>query len=458
MFQTEGRLLPMESEKKPIFTNQELYKLIIPLIIEQFLAVFVGMADTIMVSYSGEAAVSGISLVDTINSLLITLFSSLATGGAVVTSHYLGKNKQKEACNSANQLLFAITSISAVVMLFSLAFNNILLSLIFGKVEDQVMDSAVLYFYLSAASYPFLGIYNGCAALCRSMGNSKVSMKTSLCMNVINISGNAIFLYGFHMGVAGVGTATLISRATAAIIMLFVVSNQNMTIHINFRQKFRIRPGIIKEILHVGIPTGLENSIFQLGKIMVQSLIASFGTASIAANAVGNTVAAFEVIPGSAISLALITVVGQAYGARRYDEAKYYIKKLMKMAYASVGVVSLIICFLTPSIVGFYSLSAEASKIAISIILYHGVACILIWPAAFTLPNALRAANNARFTMKVSILSMWLCRIGLSYVIGRYLGLGALGVWIAMSIDWLFRAIIFTWRIVSGRWLKHTLK
>lgn len=442
-----------EGSPEPFFSTKTLYQLIIPLVIEQFLSVFVGMVDIMMISSSGEAAVSGISLVDTINILLINLFSALATGGSVVSAHYLGQKKAKKACLSANQLILSVTVLSSVIALITLLFNRPILSLIFGHVEERVMESAVTYFYLSALSYPFLGIYNGCAALCRSMGNSKISMKTSLCMNLINIVGNSIFLYIFHMGVAGVGTATLISRITAALIMCIIILNKKNTIYVDLSLGFIPNFSIIGDILKVGIPTGLENSIFQLGKILVQSLIASFGTAAIAANAVANTVASFEVIPAAAIGLALVTVTGQAYGAKRKEETTYYVKRLMKMAYLSITVTSLLTCAATPAIIQFYSLSQEASSIAFHIILHHGITCIFIWPSSFALPNALRATDNAKYTMIVSICSMWICRIGLSYLIGGSMGFGALGVWIAMSIDWTVRSICFLWKFHNGKWL-----
>ena len=247
--------------------------------------------------------------------------------------------------------------------------------------------------------------------------------------------------------------ATLISRITAAIIMCIIILNKTNTIYIDFALGFSPKFAIIKDILKVGIPTGLENSIFQLGKILVQSLIASFGTAAIAANAVANTVASFEVIPAAAIGLAMVTVTGQAYGAKRKEETIYYVKRLMKMAYLSIAVTSLLTCAAAPAIIRFYSLSQEASSIALSIILYHGIACILIWPSSFALPNALRATNHAKYTMIVSILSMWIFRIGFSYLIGDTMGFGALGVWIAMSIDWAVRSICFVWKLRGGKWL-----
>lgn len=441
--------------ESPLFTRKDLTRLIIPLVIEQFLAVTVGMADTIMISGVGEAAVSGISLVDSLNILLINIMSALATGGAVVSSHYLGRKKRDSACMAANQLILAVTGISLVLGVFALMFNGPLLRMIFGKIDGDVMSNARTYFYLTALSYPFLGVYNGAAAICRSMGNSKISMKTSAVMNLINIVGNAVLIFGFHWGVAGAGTATLASRVVASLIMLKVITNQEQILHIDPKLHLGFDWGMIKEILHIGIPTGLENSIFQLGKLLVAGLIASFGTASIAANAVGNTIASFEVIPGSAISLAMVTVVGQAVGARKFAEAKQYVVKLLAIAYGAIGVLNIFIILFCRQIIGFYSLSPEAAQMAWQISMIHSIGCMIIWPSSFTLPNALRASNDVKFTMVVSIVSMFTCRIVLSYVFGRYFGWGVAGVWMAMVTDWLVRSGFFVTRIVSGKWLKY---
>ncbi len=437
-----------------LFSEKDLRKLVIPLFIEQFFAVTVGMADIIMVSAVGESAMSGVSLVDTINILLINVFSALATGGAVVSARYIGRKEKDEANSAAGQLLLVVTAISILIMIFTLIGNRHILNLVFGDVNAAVMNNAVLYFYISALSYPFLGIYNACAALCRSMGNSKVTMQTSLIMNLINIFGNAILIYGFHFGVLGVAIPTLISRIVAAILMFFVITNQTNLIHIDQKLKLGFRPDMIKQILRIGIPTGLENSIFQLGKILVQSLIASFGTAAIAANAVAGTFASFEVIPGAAISLSLITVVGQSIGAGRLEEAADYVKKLMKFAHIGISIVSIPICILSPLLLKLFNLSEEASRIALWLILYHGIVCIIFWPPSFSLPNVLRAADESKYTMRISLLSMWLCRIVLSYVLGGLLGWGVYGVWFAMSIDWVFRGIFFLRRIRSGKWLE----
>ncbi len=301
----------VEMEQTELFSREKLLKLILPLVVEQLLSVTVGMADMIMVSGAGEAAVSGISLVNTISNLLIMMFAALASGGAVVAAQYLGSKDRKSACKAANQLVLICFLTSAVIMIFSLFANRWLLNLIYGNVEKDVMDNAVTYFYITAISFPFLAIYNACAGLFRSMNNSKISMLVSTAMNIINIVGNAFLIYGFSLGVAGVGYATLISRAVACVIMLILIRKTKYEIHITSYRKLGWFPQIIRNILHIGVPNALENSMFQIGKLFTQSLISSFGTASIAANACASTVETLADIPAMAIGLGLITVVGQ---------------------------------------------------------------------------------------------------------------------------------------------------
>lgn len=438
-----------------MFSNKDLKRLILPLLIEQVLAVLVGMLDIMMVSSVGEAAVSGVSLVDTIGILLINIFSALATGGAVISAQYLGREDHEKANISANQLVLSTTLISLVIMLVALIWREPILSLIFGHVEKDIMDSALTYFLITALSYPFLSIYNACAALYRSMGNSKLSMKISFLMNLINLVGNALCIYGLRMGVAGVAIPTLVSRAVAAIVMLILIRNPRNLIHIDPKLRLGFHPKMIKKILSIGVPNGLENSMFQVGKILVASLIATYGSVSIAANAVSNTVATFQIIPGTTIGLAMITVVGQCIGARNYEQAKEYTKKLLMLSHAGIVILNAVIILLLPPILKLYNLSAETAEMARQIIILHGVVAMVIWPESFTLPNALRSSNDVKFTMFTSILSMWFCRIILSFVLGSYFGLGVLGVWIAMMIDWLVRSIVFIIRYRSERWKKY---
>jgi len=445
-------------ENKLMFSDKALSRLILPLIMEQLLTVTVGMADVVMVSAAGETAVSGVSLVDSINVLLVNLFAALATGGSVVCARYLGQKNREKACVAANQLLISVLLVSSILAAIALAGNSLILHIIFGKVEKEVMQAAEIYFYLTAASYPFLAAYNGGAALCRTMGNSRLSMNTSFIINVLNIVGNALFVFVFQMGAAGVGLSTFLSRLVGSVIMIYVVRNPDLLLHIHPKLKFRFHWKTIKEILQIGIPNSLENSVFQIGKLMVQNLIASFGTTAIAANAVTGTLASFGVIPGSAVSLALITVVGQAVGAGKYDEAKKYIVKLLKVAHIVMAALNLLLILFCPQIVSFYKLSPEASKLAVQLTILHSICCVVIWPESFSLPNALRASNDAKYTMVISLLSMWLCRIALSYYFGRNLGMGVIGVWAAMVCDWVVRAICFIYRIKSGKWMKTKIE
>ncbi len=436
-----------------MFSRKQLTRLIIPLVIEQVLAVTIGMADTMMVASVGEAAVSGISLVDSINILLINVFSALATGGAVVASQYLGRREENNARIAAKQLVYATLALSAGIMILSLVTRNGLLRLIFGQISDDVMQNAQIYFLLSALSYPFLAVYNSGAALFRSMGNSKISMYTSALMNLVNVVGNAILIFGAHMGVAGAATATLVSRILGAVIMMLLLRNRELPIYIERMFHPEIHMGMIKNILRIGVPNGLENGMFQVGKILVQGLIATFGTAAIAANAVANNLACMAIIPGSAIGLAMITVVGQCVGANDFEQAKRYTVRLTGLTYLCMAALNLLILISSTFLIGIYQLSPETSRMAIELIVFHCFACAVIWPAAFTIPNGLRAANDVRFTMLTSIFSMWIFRIGFSYILGQWLNMGVLGVWVAMSIDWVFRAILFVVRLYRGKWM-----
>ncbi|MFV0343152.1 MAG: MATE family efflux transporter [Anaerocolumna sp.] len=439
-----------------MFTKKQLYKLIIPLIIEQLLAVTVGMANIMMVSRAGEAAISGVSLVDTINVLLITLFSSLATGGAVVAAQYLGHKEKEKACKAADQLVLITTLIAVIIMVIALLGNKIILKSIYGNIDSVIMNNAMTYFYITALSFPFLAIYNSCAALFRAMGNSTVSMVASLIMNVVNIALSAILVMGFHMEVTGVAIPALVARIVAAMIMLYIIRNRDNLISIS---KNILRLGfdkdMIKRILHIGVPNGLENSIFQIGKILVMGLTTSFGEIAIASNSVAGTIAGLELIPGSALGIAMITVVGQCIGAGDVEQAKKYTVKLMKLTYIIMISLNIIILLFRVPLIGLYNLSSETTAVTLQLVTYHTICCCIIWPFSFALPNALRASNDVKFTMIVSILSMWIWRIGFSYVLASYFELGVLGVWIAMTIDWLVRGICFGTRFFGGKWKKH---
>lgn len=440
-----------------LFSNKDLKKLIGPLVVEQLLIIMVGFFDTVMVASVGEAAVSAVSLVDGINILLINIFSALGTGGAVVAAQYIGQGAVDKAKHSAKQLILITAIISLVIMAIVIFFNAALLHLIFGNVEVEVMKNAEIYFLFSAMSYPFIALYNSGAALFRAIGNSKISMINSAVMNVINIILNAIFIFGLNWGVFGAVLATLIARAVACCVILKTLSHKDLDICIDDYLHWKFDFTYIKKILQIGIPSGLENGMFQFGKILVQSLIATFGTYSIAANAVSNNLAQMQIIPGMAMSLAMVTVIGQCVGADDYKQAKYYVKKLMKITYISMAVLISVLVIATPTILTFYSLSSKTTDLAYQCIFLHAIIGATIWPLSFTFPNVLRAANDAKFTMIVSAASMLIFRLCFSYILGQYMSLGLLGVWIAMFIDWVVRCIFFVWRYRSGKWMNRKL-
>lgn len=425
-----------------MFTRKDLAKLLLPLIVEQLLAVLVGMADVVMVAAVGETAVSGVSLVDSISILIIQMLAALATGGSVVCAQYIGKKQPENACEAAGQLILVTTMVSVVIAVIALIGNRHLLAMIFGKVENSVMENAQIYFWLSTLSYPFLAVYNSCAALYRAMGNSKVSMYASLVMNAINIAGNAICVFGLHMGVEGVGIPTLVSRAFAAILMLFLIQRPQNVIRIRNLQELRFNGRMIKDILKVGVPNGMENTMFQFGKLFLQSLVSSLGTVAIASYAVASNLVTFEYLVGNAIGLGIITIVGQCVGAGEWEQAKQYTKKLVLVNYAALVVICSLMILFRNQVVGIYNLSPEATRTSAEMLFAHSLAMV-VWPLAFTIPYSLRASFDAPFTMYVSVASMWIFRIASAYFFVKVLNLGVMGVWYGMYIDWVFRGLLF---------------
>ena len=432
------------------FTKADLRRLIVPLVIEQLLSITVGLSDSLMVSQVGEAAISAVSLVDTVNVLLVNAFASLATGGAVITGQYLGRREVGKAGHSAQQLLLFMAEVSLAVMVLFYLGKGFVLNVVFGQVEADVAAYANTYYMIVEASIPFLALYSAGAALFRVMGNSGTSMWVSTAMNAINVVGNGILIFVFHRGVEGVAIPTLVSRIFAAAAMLVLLRRPGLPIQVE-RFTFRHDRFVVKNILHFGVPNGIEGSMFQLGKILLLSTVSVLGTASVAANAIGNTLASFQVVPGTALGLAIVTVVSRCVGASEYDRARYYTKKMRTAYLYTVLVIALILACL-PLILKLYNVSDQAREWATQILWMHGLCGILIWPLAFTLPQALRAAGDTRFTMVASTVSMWTLRVGLGVLLGRYWGFGVLGIWMAMFADWALRAALFVPRFHGHKW------
>lgn len=425
--------------------------MILPLIVEQFLGIFVGMADTMMVASAGEAAVSGVSLVDSLNVLLIVLFVALTTGGSVIISQHLGAKSYSDALKSAQQLLLSTTSLSLLMTAIALLGNYWLLHFIFGNIAPDVMGHARIYFFILAFSYPFLAIYNSCAAIFRAMGNSKISMTASLVMNLLNVCGNALLVFCFHMGASGVAISSLISRMFAAAFLLLMLRRPDQLITLK-TYSLQFDTGIIRKLLYIGVPSSIETSIFQIGKLLVLSVVAGFGTSATTANAVSNSLSQFALIPAAAIGTAMITISGQCIGAGAYDLAVSYTKKLLLLSHGILAATNLIMFFACPYLLPLYSLTPETLQTATLLIRVHSIGAIFLYPESFMLTNTLRAAADVKYPMVVSILSMWIWRVGFSYILGIYFHMGVLGVWVAMLSDWLCRSICFGLRFRSGVW------
>ena len=442
----------------PLFTRQALVALLLPLIAEQALSVTIGLADTLMVSSVGEAAVSGVSLVDSFNTLMIQVMSALATGGAVVTSQYIGHREPKNAKAAAAQILFVLASFSLVVAAVVVVGRHAILRGIFGSIDADVMRYAETYFLLSALSYPFIGLYNAGAALFRAQGNSKISMLSSLVMNVINIGGNAVLIYGFGMGVLGAALASLVSRAVSCLVVLWLLQRPACPLRVDGLRALAPDGGLIRRILRVGIPAGIENGMFQIGKLSVSSLTSTLGTAAIAANAVANTTTTFLNIPANAVGMAALTVVGQCLGAGEKEQAVYYSRRLLLTAYCGAWVMNLsAFLFANRFAISLFNLSPEAQTMALQVMVWFNFVSLFFWPSSFTLPNILRAAGDARFTMAVSILSMWVFRVGFCCVMVLGFHGRLLSIWMGMFLDWVFRSLCFFVRFARGRWMEQSV-
>lgn len=440
-----------------IFTNGDLFRLFLPLMVEQLLEYLVGLSDSVMVSYVGEAAVSGVSLVDFVMSLLISLFAALATGGAVVAGQYMGKKQLNNAREAANQLVWFIAAFSVVIMAIVYLIKPFILNVLFGQIADDVYAYADTYLTITAASIPFLAIYGAGAAIYRTMGNSKLPMKIMLAMNGVHIAGNAVLIYGFGMGTEGVAISTLISRVGAAVIILVLALNPQNTLHITRSLKHTFRWPMIKQIMGIGVPYGLENGLFYLGRIVVLSLVATFGTAAIAANAIGGTIVMFQVLPGMSIGLGLTAVISRCVGAGDYEQARHYTKKVMRIVYAAHLLSCALVLALLPFILNVYGLSEATTSLTTKIVWYHGVIMVLIWPFAYTLPITFRAAGDAKFPMVVASVSMLFCRIALAYLFSIYFNMGMIGTWVAMFVDWIVKAILFIYRYFNGKWMQFKI-
>lgn len=444
-------------QQQHMFSNRMICSLLIPVVLEQLLNSIMGTADTMMVSNVGSAAISAVSLVDSINVLVIQAFSALAAGGAIICAQYIGQRNKEKANESARQVLFIITAISVAVSLICLVFQKPLLRLIFGSVEPAVMRASEIYFFYTALSFPFIAAYDSAASIFRAQDNTKEPMIISMISNVMNIAGNAVMIWGFHMGVAGAALSTLISRIFCAVVVIIQLRKKKEGQEIVVRDYFEIRPdwSMIRRILGLGIPSGIENSMFQLGKLAIQSTVSTLGTTAIAAQAMTNILENLNGIAAIGVGVGLMTIVGQCLGAGRQDEAVYYIKKLCVIAEVIIIISCLGVFALTKPITILGGMEKESADMCFHMVMWITIVKPLVWIMAFIPGYGLRAAGDVKFSMIVSCCTMWACRFCLCVFLIRVMGFGPMGVWIGMFADWTLRGIIFTWRFHSRKWLQH---
>ncbi len=439
------------------FSNRDIRALLIPLIIQQILTSFMGMADTMMVSRIGSAAISAVSLTDSINVLLIQVFTALAAGGTIICSQYIGYEDHKKANEAARQLLFAIFVISASIGLLCFAIRVPLLQLIFGKVEPTVMNYSSVYFALTSISFPFIALSEAGGAFYRAAGNSRFPMLVSVVANLLNIIGNAVFIFVFHWGVMGAALATLLSRVLNAVVLLYFLRKPKQIIVV--RDYLTIRPDfkMIVRILAIGVPSGIENGMFQFGKLAIQSSVSTLGTLAIAANAMTIILENLNGIAGIAIGIGLMTVVGQCIGAGKEEEAKFYVVRLTVIAEIAVTLSCLLVFVATRPVTFVAGMEPQAAAMCMTMVTFVTCTKPFVWTLSFVPVYGMRAAGDVRFSMMTSSLTMWLCRVVIAVCLIRFFGVGPIAVWIGMASDWAVRAVIFTWRFRSGKWLRHNV-
>ena len=437
-----------------MFTGSKLWKLLIPLMIEQLLASLMGMADTMMVSRLGSAEVSAVSLSDSINNLVIQAFAALATGGTIICSQYIGRKDRQRANRAAEQVMFACFTLSFAVGLVCFLLRRPILSLVFGSVSDDVMRYSLIYFAYTSVSFPFIALYQSGSAFFRAGGNSRFPMTISVISNVLNIIGNAIFMFLLHMGVAGAALSTLLSRAFCAIVIFGFLRRPKQEIVI---RHYLVKPDwkMIKKVLSIGIPSGVENSMFQFGKLAIQSSVSTLGTASIAAQAMTNIMENVNGVGAIGVGIGLMTIVGQAIGAGKKEEAKYYILRLMDISETVIIVSCLLVFALAKPVIWLAGMEAFSGKLCFYMISWITLVKPLIWTPAFIIAYGMRASGDVRFSMIVSSCTMWMCRVILATILIRGFGMGPMAVWIGMFSDWFVRGVIYLWRYRSMKWLRH---
>lgn len=435
-----------------MFSNKDLKNIILPLFFEQLLMALVGIADVFIVGFVGETAVSGVSLVNSFNTIFVNLFTALASGGAVVISQYIGKKEMDYAGKAASQLLEISVIFSMVISLVILLTNVSLMRLMFGRVEADVMTTCVTYLRISAYSYPALAIYNAGAALYRSFGKTSTTMIISIIANIINVIGNCIGVFGIHAGVEGVAWPSLIARYFSAIVVTWLCFSEKNPVRYLRKWLIRVDGSLQKAILRIAVPNGLESGTFQLVKVALSSVVALFGTYQIAANGVAQSIWSTASLVCVTMGPVYITVIGQCMGARDTKQAEFYFRKLLKITMVLAILWNGLVFAVTPVFMKFYALEDETKKLTILLVLIHNIFSAIVFPFADPLGKGLRATGDVRFTTCVSLITTIGVRLVFSVLFGIVMNMGVIGIACAMCLDWSVRGIIFWIRFKQGKW------
>ena len=443
---------PLLPADRRLFTDQMLKAMIVPLLIEQLLQLIVGIADTMMVSYAGEATVSGVSLDTMIYTIFIYLFTATATGAAVIVSQYIGRGDHDSANLAASQGFHIAGVVSLICLALTLLFGNAVLSRLYAQVDGAVMSACQVYLRIVALSFPANAIYNAGAALYRSMGRTRATMLVSAAMNLLNVIGNAVGVFVLKAGAAGVAWPTTLSWWFAAIVMTALCFNEDNPVRVRPRDMLLPRKAMAGRILRIAVPNAAEQVLFQLAKVVLGSLIATFGTSQIAANGIGQTLWSLAACMCTSMSPVFITVVGRCMGAGDPDAAAWYMRKLTRLSLMLSTVWNALVLLLVPAILPLYAVTAETRRFIWIIVIIHNVFAALVQPFALPLSSGLRAAGDVQFSLWSSLLCTVVFRTALSFLLGLGLNLGIVGIAWAMVLDWCLKALLDVLRFRSGKW------
>ncbi len=475
----------VEKRRYTLFTGKQLFWLIVPIVIEQIFSTSLGFFDSILVSniHAAEAvrsnASNAVGNVDYINNLIIQLFSAFATGGSIVTSQALGAGDNDLANKLAKQLLMLVICVALGVAGLCLLLNRPIIRLFYGHVDPTTFGYQQTYFYVTALSFPFIGLFNACAALLRAQRKSLVTMTSAAISCGVNVALDALFMYVLNLGVLGAGLATLFCRAVPALFMLTLLGREGNLVRVRLWGPFRFDGAMLRRILRIAIPSGVESALFQLGKLMTNTFVNAgvyaTGAKSLTAlneagetisvniqangNAIANQINNFASVVGGGVGTSCLTVIGQSVGSGDLGQVKHYMRRMFLISYLANGLCVGLILSLVPVISQLYGYTAEAKAIGQSCLYLCLMFQFFTYPLSFTTPGILKATSDVKYVMYCAVFSMFVMRVGLAFLLttDRIPGLpqlGAMGYWIGMCSDWVLRSVLFLSRLLSGRWKK----